>query len=78
MSEIPNVLTASYEFSDEPLDVTEIDGLEAAIEQVQQTKKDRFVEAPKKIPDYKVYWNEKTDSVRVGAIVIGASYEVQA
>jgi len=74
--EAENVLRAEYEFNDEPLDLTEIDGIHAAIKEVAETQNSVIVECEDKIPDYKVYWNSKTDTVRIGAIPVCASYEV--
>jgi len=73
---IKNVLRAEYEFSDDPLDLTDIDGIYDAIEEVAKTHNAVIVECEDKIPDYKVYWNSKTDTVRIGAYAICASYEV--
>lgn len=74
--EIENVLRAEYEFSDEPLDLSGIDGIYAAIREVAETQEAAIVECEDRIPDYKVYWNSKTDTVRVGAYALCASYEV--
>lgn len=74
--EAKNVLRADYEFSDDPLDLTAIDGIHDAISEVADTHGEVFVEAPDRIPSYKVYWNDKTDTVRIGAMPICASYEV--
>jgi hypothetical protein len=71
-----NVLRAEYEFNDEPLNLTDIDGIYNAIAEVADTKESVLVECEDRVPDYKVYWNSKTDTVRIGAYVIGASYEV--
>jgi hypothetical protein len=71
-----NVLTATYEFNDDPLTVTEIDGLLEAVREVAEAEGgERIVEADR-VPDYKVYWNSKTETVRIGALVMGASWEV--
>lgn len=74
--EIENVLRAEYEFTDEPLSLEQIDGVYEAIREVAETKDAVIVECDERVPDYKVYWNEKTDSVRVGAYALCASYEV--
>jgi len=74
--EIENVLRAEYEFSDEPLELAGIDGIHEAIEHVAESQESVVVECDDRVPDYKVYWNTKTDTVRVGALVTGASYEV--
>jgi len=71
-----NVLRADYDFTDEPLETSEIDGLDEAIEHVDQSGESVIVECDDRVSDYKVYWNENTDSVRIGALVIKASYEV--
>jgi len=74
--EIENVLRAEYEFTDEPLDLSGIDGIYEAIQEVAETQESVIVECPDRVPDYKVYWNESTDTVRVGAYALCASYEV--
>lgn len=71
-----NVLRAEYEFSDDPLQLDAVDGIYAAIEEVAETKEAAIVECEARVPDYKVYWNSKTDTVRIGAIPVCASYEV--
>lgn len=76
--EATNVLRAEYEFSDDPLDLTGIEGIYDAIDEVAGTKESVLVECEDRVSDYKVYWNSKTDTVRIGAYVIGASYEVPA
>ncbi len=70
------VLTASYDWSDEPLNVDDIDGLREAVERVRDTKEKELVRCEERVADYDVYWNEKTDSVRIAAVAVGASYEV--
>lgn len=70
------VLTASYDFDDNPVDITERDGLAEAIREVAETKEDVWVSQPDSVVDYKVYWNSQTDTVRFAAMVAGASYEV--
>jgi len=76
--EIENVLRAEYEFSDEPLNLEPIDGIHDAIAEVAKTKEPFLVECNDRVTDYKVYWNDKTGTVRVGARVTAASYEVPA
>ena len=71
-----NVLTASYEWSDGPLNVDEIDGLRDAVERVRETHEKELVRCEDRVADYDVYWNPKTDAVRIGAVAMGASYEV--
>ena len=75
-TEAENVLRAEYEFSDDPLELGAIDGIYAAIQEVAETKEAAIVECEERVPDYKVYWNSKTDTVRIGAIPVCASYEV--
>jgi hypothetical protein len=75
-TEAENVLRAEYEFSDDPLELAAIDGIYAAIQEVAETKEAAIVECEERVPDYKVYWNSKTDTVRIGAIPVCASYEV--
>jgi hypothetical protein len=43
---------------------------------VAETRDAVIVEAEDRVPDYKVYWNSKTGTVRIGAIPVCASYEV--
>jgi len=74
--EIENVLRAEYEFSDEPLDLTGIDGIYEAIREVAETQEAVIVECEDRVPDYKIYWNSSTGTIRVGAFAICASYEV--
>ena len=74
--EIENVLRAEYEFSDEPLDLAGVDGIYEAIHDVAETKEGVIVECEDRVPDYKVYWNSSTGTVRVGAFALCASYEV--
>ena len=71
-----HVLSAEYEFSEEPIETDEIDGLNEAIERVRNTKDKELVRCEDRITDYDVYWNDTTESVRVGAVVMAASYEV--
>jgi len=77
-TEAENKLRAEYEFSDDPLTLEGIGGIYDAIREVAKTKDSALVECEDRVPDYKVYWNSKTDTVRIGAYVIGASYEVPA
>lgn len=74
--EARNVLTATYEFNDEPLTVTEIDGLRAAVQEIAAAEEGETIVEADRVPDYKVYWNSKTETVRIGALVMGASWEV--
>jgi hypothetical protein len=75
-AEAEQVLTANYEFNDEPLPLDAIDGVYDAIEEVAETGNAVIVECEDRVPDYRVYWNEKTSTVRIGALVLKASYEV--
>lgn len=71
------VLTADYEMSDESLVVDNINGLRAAVERIQEAQEgDELVRCPDRVMDYKVYWNEKTETVRIGAVAMLASYEI--
>jgi hypothetical protein len=74
--EIENVLRAEYQFSGEPLDLTDIDGIYEAIREVAETQENVIVECEDRVPDYRVYWNSSTGTVRVGAFALCASYEV--
>lgn len=76
MTEATQVLTADFDFTEEPLETDDIDGLNEAIQRVAETHDKELVRCDDRVPDYDVYWNEKTDTVRVAAVVIGASYEV--
>jgi len=70
------VLTADYEMSDEPLALDDVDGLYDAVKEVAETKEDVYLECDGRVADYKVYWNEKTETVRFAAYMAQASYEV--
>lgn len=70
------VLGADYDFTDEPLEISSVDGLRDAIDRVAIGHGDEFVRCEDRVADYKVYWNSKTDSVRVAAVCMQASYEV--
>jgi len=71
------VLSAEYEMSDEPLAVDEIDGLRAAVNRVADAEEGReLVRCEDRVTDYDVYWNSKTDTVRIAAVAMLASYEV--
>ena len=69
-------LTVSFDWSDEPLNVDEIDGLRDAVERVRKTHEKELVRCDDRVPDYDVYWNDKTDAVRIAALVPGCSWEV--
>ena len=70
-------LTADYSWSDEPLETNEIDGLNEAVERVEDDHDERvLVRCEDRVADYDVYWNSKTDAVRIAALVTGATYEV--
>ena len=77
-TEAEQVLTADLTFSDEPLNIDDVDGLRNAVEEVAREQPDEnvLVRCDDRVCDYDVYWNSKTDSVRVGAVAIQASYEV--
>lgn len=77
MVEARQVLTAEYTFSDEPLEISAIDGLQEAIDRIAEAREGaEFVMCDDRVSDYKVYWNSKTKTVRIGAAPICASYEV--
>lgn len=69
-------LTASYDWNDSPLNTGDIEGLDEAIEQVDENHDERvLVRCEDRVADYDVYWNSKTDTVRIAALVTGATYE---
>ena len=70
------VMTAEYSFSDEDLPVSDIDGLSDTVQSVREDKIKRFHRCEDRLCNYDVYWNEKTDSVRIAAVVPAATYEV--
>lgn len=76
MTEAKNVLKANYSFNDEPLEIDEIDGLPEAVKEVADTREKTLVRCEDRVTDYDVYWNEKTETVRIAAIVPGATNEV--
>jgi len=76
MTEAKNVLKADFTFSDEPLEIDDIEGLPEAVKATADDKEKRLVRCEGRVSDYDVYWNSKTDSVRVAAKVPAASYEV--
>lgn len=70
-------LTASYEWTDKPLETNDIDGLNEAIDAVDDDHDKRvLVRCEDRVADYDVYWNDKTESVRIAALAPGATYEV--
>lgn len=70
-------ITASYDWTDAPLETNKIDGLNEAIEAVRDDHdKKILVRCDERVADYDVYWNGATDAVRVAAVAMGASYEV--
>jgi len=76
-TEAEQCLTANYEMTDAPLEIDEIDGLAEAIQTVRNDHDAlELVRCESRQMDYDVYWNEKTDAVRVGAVALLASYEV--
>jgi len=72
------VIKVDYTMSDEPLETSDIDGLDEAIERCRQEQPEDniLVRCADRVADYDVYWNEKTESVRIGAVMMQASYEV--
>lgn len=78
MTEADQVLTASFSWTDDPVDIDEIDGLRDAIENVASDPDggNVLVRCEDRVADYDVYWNTKTETVRFAAVVPGASYEV--
>jgi len=76
MTQAEQVLTADFDFTDEPLQIDEIAGLPEAVQEVAETKDKKLVRCDDRVSDYDVYWNPKTETVRVAAVVPGASYEV--
>jgi len=71
------VLTANYEWTDEPLDIGKIDGLPEAVSRIQEAQEGKeFVRCENRVPDYDVYWNETTESVRIAAKPNCVSYEL--
>jgi len=71
------VLTAQYEFTDDPIETDEIEGLNEAIERVRESHGKEFVRCESRVCDYDVYWNEKTNSVRIAAKPAQVCYEVE-
>ena len=72
------VLKASYELTDEPLDIDEIPGLREAVDRIADAGEGReLVRCQDRVMNYDVYWNSKTETVRVGAFAMLASYEVE-
>jgi len=77
MSDATQVLTAEYDMTDEPLPVDDIDGLRAAVDRIAEAREGReLVRCEERVMDYEVYWNEKTDTIRIGAKAMLASYEI--
>jgi len=77
MVEANQVLSASYETTDAPLQVSDIEGLPEAVDRIQEAEEGReFVRCEDRVMDYDVYWNSKTETVRIGAVAMLASYEV--
>jgi len=69
-------LTASYDWSGEPLNVLDIDGLKDSIKRVENSHERELVRCEDRVADYEVYWNTPTETVRIAAKVTGATYEV--
>lgn len=76
MTEAKQVLTADFTFDDKPLQVDEIDGLMETVQAVAEHENKTLHRCENRVCDYDVYWNEKTNTVRIAAVVPGASYEV--
>jgi len=70
------VLTAEYDLTDRDLNVDNIDGLREAVNRVHESKERELVRCENRVGNYDVYWNSKTDAVRIGATFRLASYEV--
>jgi len=76
-NEAEQVLTADYDMSDAPLPINDIPGLRDAVERVLDAEEGReLVRCDERVMDYDVYWNDKTDTARIGAVAMLASYEV--
>ena len=43
---------------------------------MRETKEKELVRCEDRVCDYDVYWNSKTNAVRIAAVAMGASYEV--
>lgn len=77
MTEAQQCLTASYTFGDEPLVIEDTPGLKDAVETVNADHSEEiYVRQDDGVIDYKVYWNSSTETVRIAALVVGATYEV--
>jgi len=73
------VLTASYDMTDAPLQINDIPGLRDAVERIADAEEGReLVRCEDRVMNYDVYWNSKTETVRIGAVAMLASYEVDA
>ena len=71
------VLTADYTMSDEPLVVDDIGGLREVVERVRNAERgNELLRCEDRTMDYRVYWNKKTETVRIGAVAMLASYEI--
>lgn len=75
--EAERVMTYNPEFSDEPLSVDDTEGLREAVKRIQDAAEGEEYVLPDGMVNYKVYWNEPTESVRIGVLAMGASYEVR-
>ena len=76
-AEAEQVLTASYDMTDEPLNLDDIGGLRGAVERILEAGEGReLVRCEDRVMDYDVYWNDNTETVRIGAVAVLASYEV--
>jgi len=78
-NEAEQVLTADYDMTDAPLQINDIPGLRDAVERVADAEAGReLVRCENRVMNYDVYWNSKTETVRIGAVAMLASYEVDA
>jgi len=78
-NEAEQVLTADYDTTDAPLQINDIPGLRDAVERVADAEGGReLVRCEDRVMNYDVYWNSKTGTVRIGAVAMLASYEVNA
>jgi len=71
-----NILRIDHSFNDNPLGLRDIDGIYEAIEEVAETHEDVIVESDGIVECYKVFWNEPTETVRIGSMPVCATYEV--
>jgi len=75
-SKAEKVLDVDHTFSDEPLEMSKIDGLEDAVRGCYEDGEDRIVrDSEKRFRAYMVYWNAGTETVRVAIAPACATYE---